>query len=243
MIKRSVVLILLVGCTVKPQASTSFTKPAAAVQASPVAQVDKSRTFKLKLTLDSPADLLVKQGDPVQKGQVISDRRAVRQQLENQRKALFVKLQPPGSKVTTPSYGAEQAKIQAARIKVKQAQQAIQEFWHHSPYTEKAWRELPLTAERQALQTLQANRTEAQLGLQLAEGELLSAQAKAQHNDEQADPVVQAQVKAQIQELEDKIARLPVRSPNTGTVKKVKWLGQTDQTLQVEVTLAIQDSL
>jgi biotin carboxyl carrier protein len=52
----------------------------------------------------------------------------------------------------------------------------------------------------------------------------------------------QAQIQAKIQEVENAIAQLStVKAPYSGTVKKVKWKGQSDHTLTVELTLAVAD--
>jgi hypothetical protein len=48
--------------------------------------------LKLKLMLDNPANLKLKQGDRIQKGQVLSDRTSARKTLEQQRQAIRIKL-------------------------------------------------------------------------------------------------------------------------------------------------------
>lgn len=51
-----------------------------------------------------------------------------------------------------------------------------------------------------------------------------------------------AQIQAKIQEVDNAIAQLStVKAPYSGTVKKVKWKGQTDRTLTVELTLDVDD--
>ncbi len=52
-----------------------------------------------------------------------------------------------------------------------------------------------------------------------------------------------ATVNAKISEIDEKIASLSVvTSPYTGTIKKIKWLGQSDRALNVELTLALNPS-
>lgn len=49
-----------------------------------------------------------------------------------------------------------------------------------------------------------------------------------------------AQLEAQLQDTESKLADLStVRSPYGGTIRRVKWLGQSDNRLTVEITLAV----
>ncbi|MDJ0725583.1 MAG: hypothetical protein QNJ38_10770 [Prochloraceae cyanobacterium] len=51
-----------------------------------------------------------------------------------------------------------------------------------------------------------------------------------------------SQLKSQIQQLEIQISQLAeVKSPYDGTIKKVKWAGQSDNVINVVVTLAVQD--
>jgi biotin carboxyl carrier protein len=51
-----------------------------------------------------------------------------------------------------------------------------------------------------------------------------------------------AQLEAQIQALDTQLANLStVRSPYAGTIRRIKWLGQTDNILSVEITLVVGD--
>jgi DNA repair exonuclease SbcCD ATPase subunit len=50
----------------------------------------------------------------------------------------------------------------------------------------------------------------------------------------------QAQIEAQIQALDSQIEQLStVRAPYEGTIKKIKWTGQSDHNLTVELTLDV----
>jgi biotin carboxyl carrier protein len=210
---------------------------------------DAPRSLKLRLTLDSPYDLKVKQGETVFQGQVISDRPSVRNQLAAQQRSLLIKfgqLKQQGTVLTRPipSYAIEQARIEAARLRVKQAEAAIQNFWRRSPYTQAAWNLLPLEAEKVKLTTLEARLNQAQVDYKLSVAQLQTVRDKdqlaifrnqRQHNTSQQ----REQVLAQLKEVEDKLTRLEVRSPYAGTVKRIKWLGQIDHELQVEVIMTI----
>jgi hypothetical protein len=52
----------------------------------------------------------------------------------------------------------------------------------------------------------------------------------------------QAQIETQIQEIDYQIEQLStVKAPYEGTIKKVKWIGQSDHTLTALITLAVND--
>jgi hypothetical protein len=73
------------------------------------------QSLKLWVTLDTPADLEVKQGESVSQGQVIRDRASVRKQLMEEQRSLLIKfgqLQQQGAAPARPipSYAVEQAR-------------------------------------------------------------------------------------------------------------------------------------
>jgi hypothetical protein len=90
------------------------------------------RELKLKLTLDDPADLKVKQGDSVRKGQVIGDRTSTRKHLEQQRQVIRLKLEhlnaSAGAGSSPVSYAVEQARVRQAQVRAQQARAAIAQF-------------------------------------------------------------------------------------------------------------------
>jgi chromosome segregation ATPase len=52
-----------------------------------------------------------------------------------------------------------------------------------------------------------------------------------------------AQLETQLQDINSQLAELStVRSPYSGTIRRVKWLGQSDNRLTVEITLAVGSS-
>jgi hypothetical protein len=203
----------------------------------------------LKLTLDSPADLKVQQGDEVKIGQMLSDRASTRATLFKQKRQLesqLAQLRNSSHPIRpSPSYAQEQAQIEVALIKMAQAKLAIQAFWANSPYTEAAWEQLPLATEKGKLEVLNSDLVKAQVEFKIATAQLQDARDKYRqtlYDDRvQRDTTPeQARILMQLREIETQLAGLGmVRSPYPGTIKKVKWLGQTDQQLQVELTLAI----
>jgi biotin carboxyl carrier protein len=198
------------------------------------------RELKLKLTLDDPADLKVKQGDRIQKGQVLSDSTSARKTLEQQRQAIRLKLEhlnaSAGLGSSQVSFAVEQANVRQAQVRVRQAREAIALFKINSPWTDYALASLPLYKEsRQVSQlVIKAQDAEAELGLAVAQ---LQA-AKEKNPASQDTSVQQALLMAQLRDIETRLTTMGVvRSPYNGTVKKIKWLGQVDQEISVELIL------
>jgi multidrug efflux pump subunit AcrA (membrane-fusion protein) len=133
------------------------------------------RELKLKLTLDDPADLKVKQGDRIQKGQVLSDRTSARKPLEQQRQAIRLQLEHLNANAragsSQVSYAIEQARVRQAQVRVQQAKEAITQFKINSPWTDYAWASLPLYKESTQVSQLviKVQDAEAELGLAVAQ--------------------------------------------------------------------------
>jgi multidrug efflux pump subunit AcrA (membrane-fusion protein) len=196
------------------------------------------RELKLKLTLDAPTDLKVKQGDRVRKGQVISDRTSARKQLEQQQQAIRLKLAHlnPGS-IAPVSYAVEQAKVLQAQVKVQQAKAAIAQFKANSPWTDYAWASLPLYKESAQVSQLTTKFQGAEAELDLTVAELRVAREKRPVGTGSHDALQQVLLMSQLKDIEAKLGDVGVvRSPYDGTVKKIKWLGQINRELMVELT-------
>jgi hypothetical protein len=74
-------VLLLMGCNSMTKLSTPPPSPVTSVETVPMKTPRNNsvpRELKLKLTLDDPGDLKVKQGDRVSKGQILSDRTSAR---------------------------------------------------------------------------------------------------------------------------------------------------------------------
>ena len=69
------------------------TSPSSPVSPKPKARRSEPRNIKISLTLSSPQDLKVKQGDEVVKGQVLSDRTTERTRLLARKKQLELSLE------------------------------------------------------------------------------------------------------------------------------------------------------
>ncbi len=129
----------------------------------PSPKTNGPRTLKLKLTLDTPADLKVVQGQTVVKDQILSDRTSARERLTTQRQVLLLKLeqlkQPqaiskPSQSSPEVSYAEENAKIAQAKLEVEQAQKAIAQFLADSPWTDYAREQLNQRSEKEKLAEL-----------------------------------------------------------------------------------------
>lgn len=73
---------------------------------------------------------------------------------------------------------------------------------------------------------------------------LMHSQQRQQADQQRREKTFQeAQLQAQIETINAKLSDLStVRSPYAGTIRRVKWLGQSDNRLTVEITLAIGGS-
>lgn len=171
---------------------------------------------------------------PVEKGQLVSQRLGLRAKLMRERDSLYqqlVQLQD-GSKFLSSI--VEQAEVAQARIRLQQAKGAIAQFQADSPWTDEA-RKILILPEQQQFQGLEAK-------YQTAKGELAIAVAKLQKSQQQRSEVVteRAELLSEIRELEEQLGSVGVvRSPYAGVIQSIKWLGQVDQTLQVELTLVL----
>jgi hypothetical protein len=247
-----------VGLIKLPQIATSEEVRPVAVTATPVAIPESqprrkpaTRTLRIKLTLDTPSDLKVRQGDEVSRGQVMSDRVSVRNGLLTQQQLLLLNLEelkrsasPARSEVVVTTYPVEQVRIEIAKFKMELAKRAIADFWAELPFTQQAWQTLPLREEKAQLKGLQRQLAEAQIELKMATAQFREVQEKnrnlSQPKPQRDTTVQQAQVLAELNELKGKLATQGVvRSGYDGVVKKIKWLGQADQELQVELSVAV----
>ncbi|MGF1602937.1 MAG: efflux RND transporter periplasmic adaptor subunit [Thermosynechococcaceae cyanobacterium] len=239
------IALLLVGCT-QLQISDESSEPIAAVSPTvaprPVPQQREApRRLKLRLTLDQPEDLKVKVQDSVVKGQVISDRSFTRNRLAQERQSLLVKLEQLKTKtVMVPtSHAIEQAEVAQARLSVEQARAAISNFQTYSPWTQYAREALPL-AEDMELTALEDQYQQERAKLAISVAELQVARSK-QQTLQQDTFAQQTELFQRLRDAEEKLESLgAAKSPYDGIVKAIKWLGQTDQNLQVELSLFTQ---
>jgi hypothetical protein len=238
------ITVFLSGCNSMSQVSPSSSVPL--VDPTPVISRRTNlvpRELKLKLMLDDPADLKVKQGDSVMKGQVIGDRTSTRKPLEQQRQAIRLKLEhlkaSAGASSRPVSDAVEQARVHQAQVRVQQAREAIALFKTNSPWTDYAWASLPLYKESMQVSQLviKVQTAEAELGLAVAQLQT-ARENKPQKTVDQDNAGQQALLMSQLRDVEARLDGVGVvRSPYDGTVKKIKWLKQVNRELVVEVIL------
>jgi hypothetical protein len=236
--------IFLSGCTSMSQVSPS--PPVLLVDPTPVISRSTNlvpRELKLKLTLDDPADLKVKQGDRIQKAQVLSDRMSARKQLEQQRQTIRLKLEhlnaSAGSASSPVSYAVEQAKVRQAQVRVEQAREAIALFKTNSPWTDYAFAALPLYKESAQVSQLETKVREAETELDSVVAQLQAVREKKPASQDTS--LQQVLLMSQLKDIEVRLNGVGmVRSPYNGTIKKIKWSSQINQELTVECSLAVQ---
>jgi len=244
------------------------------------------RRLVMRLTLTSPDDLQVQEGQTVQAGQVLADRVRERDRLQSRLEKVLLQIQQVSSPVMTPppvrpipeiaglppaSFLAEVAEVERRTVLIEskqrevtqqqrlldmlQAQGGVPEavMAHEAEVMAQLGREVAqLEADHQLaiaqLQQAQAERQylEYQHSVTVANRQLQIQQAELQRS-EQGQRVVEAerdrqfklsQLDVQRSQLEAELLLLSaVRAPFDGVVQRLKWEGQNDQRLIVELTL------
>jgi|GEM_PF-3375706 len=245
----SILLILISGC----DSPTSRSKLKPKTSPNDLEAVNSpgplpSTSTKLKLTLDSPESLTVKQGDLIVKGQILVDRSAARQkiaarQLKLKQEAALLSVTadiPATSTTNAAATAAEDVKF--ARERVRSAESAIQDYLAKSPYTDAARRALPLPEEEKQLAQLQANKSQAQGQLEQAINRLNSMQTAQQSRQQiQTDSASRKNqlanelktIEAQLKALQD------ILSPHDAVVQGIEWQEKGKNGTTVELALAV----
>ncbi|NJN57769.1 MAG: hypothetical protein HC879_09850 [Leptolyngbyaceae cyanobacterium SL_5_9] len=291
----TVLLLLLVsGCASRAasQAVAPNTSPSPAATVLTGGDNGSSQRLNLRLTLSSPADLKVEEGDRIEAGEVLADRVRERQQIQTQLDKLRLQMaqlqQPiPGPPSIRPipevaglpsaSFLDEVANVERQRTLVTAAEAAVMNQQRMlDMLTGMDNSQIPqatIPHEEEVLKQKQQLLNQARADLQLAEAQLGQAQSERQFQEyqhslemskraisiQQAELQRQeevqhqqaelrdraydvAQLEAQIQNLETQLFTLSaVRSPYAGTIQRVKFEGQNDQSLIVELVLVTGD--
>lgn len=205
-----------------------------------------STPTKLKLNLDSPESLQVKQGDLIVKGQILVDRSAARQQISARR----LKVQQEAALLTTTediqivptNTAAAAAQVKQARERVRLAEAAIQDYLAKSPYTDVARQTLPLPEEEKQLAQLRSAKSTAQAQLEQAIAQLNSVQS-AQQAQQQVQAGSSGKKKQLLNELKTIDSQLQslqdILSPHDAIVQKVEWQKKGKDGITVELALAV----
>ncbi len=119
---------------------------------------------------------------------------------------------------------------------------------HEDRILEKLYRDLELAQaelkqaqERRAFQEYEHSLAMARRAEEANQQRLMHSQQLQQAEQQRREKAFQeAQLQAQVEDINAKLIDLStVRSPYAGTIRRVKWLGQSDNRLSVEITLAI----
>jgi biotin carboxyl carrier protein len=251
----------------------TFTPPAT-VQAT---GSTRPRILKFTLTLASPEDLEVREGDRIEAGKTIADRKKERERLQQQRGLLKISLDrikartlaPPPAPLPVPevlplpdvSYRVEEAALQKVARDIDLQEQKINllQALDGIPTETERHESLRLENLNEDFATADANLTAAKEARKVQEYEnSLTIARRQEEANQQAlyysnqKQEYEAQVRDrefQVAGLQEQIANVEkalvdltvVTAPYTGTVRRIKWLGQTNNLLQVEVTLAIAE--
>lgn len=133
-------------------------------------------------------------------------------------------------------------------MEVEQAQNALAQFLADSPWTDYAREQLNQRSEKEKLAELNNILQQKKASLNLAVAQLQAAKEKHweelyklyKEQPQKDTSVEQAQITTQLKSFESELVRLGVvRSPYEGTIKKIKWVGQTDQELVAELTIIV----
>lgn len=192
-------LALLSGC-----AGRADSQEAQNTTAPIVIRGDRSSTERLtlKLTLSSPSDLKVREGDQVSAGQVLSDRLRDRQRLEAQKRQLQLQIQqlqqpiaappparsipevaglPPASFLDEVAAVERQKVIVAQHERSMQQQQRMLDMLDSMPDANLPEATVPHETERLAQRQQELNQANADL--ELTEAQLAQAQQERQHEE------------------------------------------------------------
>ena len=210
------------------------------------------------VTVSSPEDIKVAEGDRITEGEIIADRTREREKLEGQRDQLNLAIAKATQTTPTltpppePSYAVEQAAIEEAREMIA--------YYSQLPEPEYRFKQedLIMSLDRETVaqrQRLAQKRIEAQQELNSAIANLQDAKSRYQRelynhninlskeeaNQRQREMDV-LRLREKLDNLKEQIGELSVvRSPYAGRVRRVKIINQNNLTITAEVTLLVRN--
>ncbi len=112
-----------------------------------IIEANQPKRLKITLTVNDPADLKIREGDRVVKGQILSDRDLERKRLNRERMATLItinkiektpvptlKLAPELRELPPVSFAIAESEIQQAELKFTQAQRNLQNALSYDPF-------------------------------------------------------------------------------------------------------------
>jgi hypothetical protein len=204
---------------------------------------------KLKVTVDSSADLKVKEGSSVVKGQVIAEPTETKQRIIQRRQAIQQQLAQLSALALEPQLQATAQTstegVKQAQVRLNAAKAALAQYQKDSPYTDYALQNLPLPEEQVKLERLQGEIRAAQAAIEQEQAILarIKAGSPAQGQGLANLKATQASLAKELQQLEAQDRALKVvYSPYTGLINKITPLNSNNGTLQFELSIAAQAS-
>jgi len=163
-------------------------------------RTDDPRRFKIQISISDPSDLKVRQGDTVQKNQVLADRAKAREMLNYRKQKLAVQIsriqarqisRPQLSTIRqlpAPDYLSEQAEVQKAQLELNQAQEALNLQQRKMGVLQTMAQEVPpavLEHEQRQLEIAKEEVSKRVAGISLANAKLIRAQQQRQYTEYQ----------------------------------------------------------
>ena len=224
---------------------------------SPASEEEAPRRLSITLSVSSPDEILVKEGDRLIQGQVVASNVPAKQRALEQQQQLKISIaqltqdfpKPPAP--PPPSFAAEDAAIDSARANLQflEAQKEPEFFMKDEDliqvFESRTLKEKQTIANRRMnghfrLNEAIANRQEAESNYQR---ELYQHQLKLleidQENRRRSAEVLSQREKLAV--IETTIAEADFKSPYAGQVRKVKILGQNGRLLNVEILVINPD--
>ena len=216
----------------------------------PLVKSSAPKRHRINLAVTDMGDVKVTQGDTVEAGAILSDKTAQRERLESRRSQLELAItqmslpMPELKELPSPNFQQELIAVERAKTEVNRAKAKTNDSRFLDPQ---------LSAIHDP--EVQEEITKAEINLSLAIARLDAARTRyqnqqyqhsleiAQHQTNiQRQQYQLAGLTAQLEETEKQLEELSiVRSPYRGKIRRVKITGQTDRTINLEVTIDVQD--
>jgi multidrug efflux pump subunit AcrA (membrane-fusion protein) len=181
-------------------------------------ETEKGRRFEMNLTLDQPEDLKVNQGDKVVAGQVVADRKPSEQQRLTRIQLV--------SQINAIAHPPEEFHLLQANQEVQLAQAQLKSYVDSSPYTAAAPVPLSRLVKEQEL--------EAQLAAAANKRNAITAQLEVARQEIR---LKKEQLNLQLKAIDAEAEQLKVKSPYTGTIRRVKVERGSNRGLSVVLTI------
>lgn len=210
----------------------------------------------ITVTVTDHEDIRVEEGQSVGEGDVVSDRVGERERLLGKKKQLEMAIEQmslPLSEVALlpdPNYEQEVIALKKARFNLEQADRALADY-PGSRFLDSLLEEVHDTERVKEIAKLRERRISAAIAVEAAVARLSEAktryqQQKYQHSihltahetNLQRQQYQLASLRGQLQKVEADLEELvAVRSPFSGMVRRVRFVGQNERSIRVEIVL------